>query len=139
MIDDNMFGDAVVGPAALLEAARAAGKFKMTTNLEYNGVATEFKGYETTRVHDSKVLALIKADAEVQSLKEGDEGEVVLDKTPFYAESGGQVGDTGRISGDGVAATVVETSKHHGVFGHKVKVVFKPSEGGGRLPCFTPV
>ena len=57
----------------------------------------QFKGYETTRTDDSKVVALIKG-GEVQSLSEGDEGEVVLDRTPFYAESGGQVGDVGRLS-----------------------------------------
>lgn len=56
----------------------------------------EFTGYETTRCDNARVVALIK-DNEVQSLSEGDEGEVILDQTPFYAESGGQVGDVGKI------------------------------------------
>jgi alanyl-tRNA synthetase len=58
---------------------------------------SEFRGYESTRIEDAKVIALIKVDDEAQSLSEGDEGEVVLDRTPFYAESGGQVGDVGKI------------------------------------------
>jgi len=58
---------------------------------------SEFKGYEATRVDDARVIALIKDDSEAQSLNEGDEGEVILDRTPFYAESGGQVGDVGRL------------------------------------------
>ncbi len=65
-------------------------------NLGNRAPRSEFKGYETTRTDDSKVVALIKG-SEVQSLNQGDEGEVVLDRTPFYAESGGQVGDVGKL------------------------------------------
>ena len=99
---------------------------------------SEFKGYETTRLDDGKILSLIRGDEEVQLLSEGDEGEVILDRTPFYAESGGQVGDTGVLftSGTGVSpvshaqvaratsiATVTDThSPAQGLIVHKVKV-----------------
>jgi alanyl-tRNA synthetase len=93
-------------------------------------IKPEFKGYETTRVDDARVIALIKGDNETQSLNEGDEGEVVLDQTPFYAESGGQVGDVGRLvnppahaGGTDFIAAVVDTySPAQGLIVHKVKV-----------------
>jgi alanyl-tRNA synthetase len=84
---------------------------------------SEFKGYDTTRVDDSKVIALIKDRDEVQSLNEGDEGEVVLNQTPFYAESGGQVGDVGDFVGEHSHAVVADTySPAQGLIVHKVKV-----------------
>lgn len=82
---------------------------------------TEFLGYETETA-EGAVTALVKGGAVVDELKAGDEGYVVLNQTPFYGESGGQVGDTGAITGEGIAATVLETVKNNGVFGHKVKV-----------------
>ncbi|HEY3431860.1 MAG TPA: alanine--tRNA ligase [Rhodocyclaceae bacterium] len=99
------------------EQARAAGKFKMATNLEYDGKATTFHGYDKL---DTKatVLALYKDGAAVQELHEGDLGVVVLDDTPFYAESGGQVGDQGEIRAGGLFA-VEDTQKIQAtVFGH---------------------
>ena len=91
---------------------------------------SQFKGYETTRVDDARVVSLINRGDEVQGLSEGAEGEVVLDQTPFYAESGGQVGDVGRLSnppatagGTDFMASVVDTySPAQGLIVHKVKI-----------------
>jgi alanyl-tRNA synthetase len=86
-----------------LQQTGVAGKVegKAKTNSVHADVASrlgrsDFKGYEKTKVDGANVLALSKG-GEVQFLAEGDEGEVVLDQTPFYAESGGQVGDVGRL------------------------------------------
>jgi len=100
------------------EQARSAGKFKMATNLEYSGAATDFKGYDTLET-TAKVLGLYKDGLAVSSLSEGEQGVVVLDTTPFYAESGGQIGDCGLLrSQDGIFA-VEDTQKiQASVFGH---------------------
>lgn len=76
--------------------ARAAQSFKANAQLPYEGQDTEFKGY-SERQTESKVLALYKDGEQVNELNEGDSGAVVIDFTPFYAESGGQVGDVGYI------------------------------------------
>ena len=100
------------------QMARAAGKFKMTTNLEYDGPATRFHGYELLE-NKGNVLALYKEGVAVRELSEGETGVVVLDNTPFYAESGGQVGDSGELrSAQGIFA-VEDTQKiQANVFGH---------------------
>ncbi|QDX81254.1 alanine--tRNA ligase [Denitratisoma sp. DHT3] len=100
------------------EQARAAGKFKMAANLEYAGPATAFHGYESLETRGN-VLALYKDGVAVNELREGDLGVVVLDDTPFYAESGGQVGDRGELrSAHGIFA-VEDTQKiQASVFGH---------------------
>lgn len=100
------------------EQARAAGKFKMALNLEYEGAATTFHGYDKLEV-PAKVLALYKDGSAVATLNEGDLGVVVLDHTPFYAESGGQIGDSGELkSANGIFA-VEDTQKiQAAVFGH---------------------
>ena len=100
------------------EQARAAGKFKMATNLEYDGQATNFQGYEQLDTN-AKVLALYKDGANVKELNEGDLGVVVLDNTPFYAESGGQIGDSGELKASNGIFAVEDTQKiQAAVFGH---------------------
>jgi alanyl-tRNA synthetase len=84
--------------------------------------ATEFLGYDTETA-EGVVTALIRDNAEVDSLKAGETGIVLLNQTPFYGESGGQVGDTGTLSGAGFTAEVTDVQKKLGdVFAHSVKV-----------------
>ncbi|HXU41660.1 MAG TPA: alanine--tRNA ligase [Burkholderiales bacterium] len=98
--------------------ARAASKFSMAADLEYSGGKTEFRGYETLKV-SGRVVALYKEGTSVRSLKAGEAGVVVLDQTPFYAESGGQVGDRGEIVGAAGTFAVSDTQKIQAdVFGH---------------------
>jgi alanyl-tRNA synthetase len=75
--------------------------------------ATEFLGYETETA-EGVVAALVKDGKDVESLKAGDSGAIVLNQTPFYAESGGQVGDTGMMTGEGVRFRVTDTQKKAG-------------------------
>jgi len=100
------------------EQARAAGKFKLGTTLDYTGAPTAFEGYDTLETR-SRVLALYREGTPVDVLNEGDSGVVVLDRTPFYAESGGQVGDRGVLQGSAGVFGVEDTQKIQAqVFGH---------------------
>ncbi|GAC1622221.1 MAG: alanine--tRNA ligase [Nevskia sp.] len=95
--------------------ARAASKFSAGEGLRYDGPATEFVGYEQLALEGAKVLALYRGSEAVEALNAGDEGAVVLDRTPFYAESGGQAGDAGTVG----AFRVVDTQKiKGGAFAH---------------------
>jgi len=113
--------DSVAFDAAMAkqkQQARAAGKFKMALNLDYAGQATQFEGYQTLQTQ-SKVLALYRDGSPVDELNEGELGVMVLDTTPFYAESGGQIGDSGMIKGQYGIFAVEDTQKIQAdVFGH---------------------
>jgi alanyl-tRNA synthetase len=99
--------------------AQAAGKFKMAQGLEYAGAATTFHGYEQLAHDNSKVVAIYVDGTPVQQAHAGDDAVVVLDHTPFYAESGGQVGDTGELRSNTTRFLVEDTLKIQAdVFGH---------------------
>jgi alanyl-tRNA synthetase len=101
------------------ERARAASRFVQAIGLEYSGEKTEFHGYDTLALA-AKVVALYREGTQVQALKSGDAGTVVLDRTPFYAEAGGQVGDRGELVGSGGTFEVAETQKIQAeVYGHQ--------------------
>ena len=104
------------------ERSRSASKFKAAgAQLDYAGAKTRFRGYDTLS-EEGRVVALYRGGSPVKSLAAGEEGIVVLDKTPFYAESGGQVGDRGELTKGGTCLTlfaVQDTQKiQPDVFGH---------------------
>jgi alanyl-tRNA synthetase len=101
------------------ERARAASTFKMAEGFEYRGPKTRFDGYDTL-VEDAKVVALYREGSPVDALSTGQSGVVVLERTPFYAESGGQVGDRGELAiPDRAVFAVHDTQKiQPDVFGH---------------------
>jgi alanyl-tRNA synthetase len=106
------------------EQARAAGKFKMAQGLAYDGAATAFHGYEHLVCEHSKVTALYVDGTPVQRVRAGDDAVIVLDHTPFYAESGGQVGDTGELRNARSRVIVEDTLKvQASVFGHTGRIV----------------
>jgi alanyl-tRNA synthetase len=101
------------------ERARAASKFQMAQAMEYRGQATEFHGYETLKM-PARILAIYREGTQVNAVQAGEEAVIVLDRTPFYAESGGQIGDVGQlVSGHGMFE-VQDTQKIQAeVFGHR--------------------
>ena len=115
------------------EQARAAGKFKMAASVEYSGVKTAFRGYDTLEL-EGKITALYVGGTAVEKVVEGQEAVVVLDSTPFYAESGGQVGDIGDLLSVTGQFQVEDTQKIQAdVFGHIGTVQQGSLVVGGRV------
>ncbi len=103
--------------------ARAAGKFEMAAAIEYSGAKTTFVGYDTL-ADESKIIALYVNGSAVQTVAAGQDAIVVLDHTPFYAESGGQAGDVGVLEAGSARFDVSDTHKIQAdVFGHHGKLI----------------
>jgi alanyl-tRNA synthetase len=116
------------------EQARAAGKFKAHGTLEYSGQPTKFFGYDSLNVDDATVTAIYVDGSEVKEISAGQAAVVVLDNTPFYAESGGQVGDTGLLLASGARFEVADTQKIRAdVYGHQGKLVEGTLKVGDKL------
>jgi alanyl-tRNA synthetase len=117
-VDEPAFDDAM---ARQRDQARAAGKFKIAAGLEYSGEKTTFHGYENEFFDDAKIVAVYVDGVSVKEARDGQQAVVVLDHTPFYAESGGQVGDQGVLANASARFAVADTLKvqadvvgHHG-------------------------
>ena len=115
------------------DQARAASKFKSAGGLEYNGVPTAFVGYESLS-QSARVTGLYVGGSAVEAAGVGDEVVVVLETTPFYAESGGQVGDAGQLKAEGLLVQIEDTQKISAeVFGHHGRVIKGPLRIGQNL------
>ena len=122
------------------DQARAAGKFKVAQGLDYKGAPTQFHGYETLKHEGAKITALYMDGSAVPSVKAGDAAVVVLDNTPFYAESGGQVGDKGELRNEAARFNVDDTFKIQAdVFGHQGEVLEGELKVGDTLTALVDV
>ena len=102
--------------------ARAAGKFEMAAAIDYSGPKTQFTGYDNL-TDTAKILALYVDGVSVKEITAGQEATIVLDRSPFYAESGGQAGDVGLIESSAASFAVSDTQKvQPDVFGHHGKL-----------------
>ena len=117
------------------ERARAASKFTMSQGVEYKGAATEFHGYDSLQL-EAQVVALYREGTQTEEIGAGDSAVVVLDRTAFYAESGGQVGDRGELAGVSGTFIVEDTQKIQAeVFGHKGTVKAGRIRIGDKVMC----
>lgn len=143
---DNNFGVDIAEYYKLLEKqrerARASWKSqakevkKVYLDLKNTLPENVFVGYEKLEIEDAKILSIIKEDTTVQTLRDGEVGEIVLDTTPFYPEKGGQVGDTGFIEGDGFLFEVTDTQTPvEGIITHKGKVIHGTVKAGSTVHC----
>ncbi len=115
-VDEAAFDEAM---ARQRDQARAAGKFKSAAGLEYSGSKTTFHGYESECFDNARIIAIYVEGASVKESPAGQQAIVVLDHTPFYAESGGQAGDQGVLVNASVRFAVGDTLKVQAdVFGH---------------------
>lgn len=110
-----------------------AGSSWADNSIKVNAPKTEFKGYTDFAAEDAKILAIYKDGVEVDSANEGEDVVIVLDKTPFYAESGGQTGDTGVISDGSNSAAVADTIKSEGHFLHIASITEGTLSKGGTV------
>ena len=120
------------------ERARAASQFESKASISADLITrlkpTQFLGYDALDADALKVLAILRGGKEVDELRDGEEATLILDATPFYAESGGQVGDTGLLSNADGEFTVTDTTKLAGVFhGHAGRWKGKPLRAGAPL------
>ena len=130
-VDTDGFNAAMAQQKAKARAAWSgsgeAATDKVWFDIQERSGATEFVGYQSTKA-EGAVVALVKEGSEVDQLAAGDEGFILTNQTPFYGESGGQMGDTGRIAGADFEGTVLDTLKINGALhAHKVRV------GSGQL------
>jgi alanyl-tRNA synthetase len=117
------------------ERARAASRFSMSTGVSYSGQITEFHGYDTLTL-EATVVALYREGAQTDEIGADEAAIVVLDRTPFYAESGGQVGDRGELAGVNGTFAVEDTQKiQTDVFGHKGRIKAGRLKMGDKVMC----
>jgi alanyl-tRNA synthetase len=109
--------------ATMAEAVSARRAREIYTNVAGRLPRTEFRGYEETETANARVIAIIVGDEERERLAAEETGEVILDRSPFYAEAGGQIGDTGMFEGENLIASVEDTyAVANGYYLHKTKV-----------------